>query len=412
MRLLVILFPLAQIACLGCAGGDLPKEVQRRDSAGVQIITTTAPLPESEDMWEVSTGPVLAISTPINDADYVLHWLRGAVRLSDGGIVALSDGSKQLLFFDGLGEFQMAVGGSGSGPGEFISPFQLSKDSSDTLVVWDRGNGRVSWFSPQGSYMRSSVPARDYVLDQIPDGFRIGGITKYVPGGLMLRGVISGPRSPEDMPLGRTWRESVGFLVTPEEGGEGAFLGPIPGRERFFIEPSLGAPAFFGGDAKVAVGVHPIRIYIGDSKVIDIRVHSFGGDLIRIIRDGVQPDPVRSEDIEWERWYLNTSWLPTRGAGRAERLAEAMPIPDRKPAFEDLIVDADGYLWMKEYSAHNPNPVRYRIYSPEGVRAGVARLPGSLKVFDIGRDYILGIGYDLDGVETILMYDLRRADID
>jgi hypothetical protein len=85
-----------------------------------------------------------------------------------------------------------------------------------------------------------------------------------------------------------------------------------------------------------------------------------------------------------------------------------MPIPEARPAFEALLVDSEGCLWVKEYSGSSPDPVRYRVYSPDGRRLGALQLPGRLLVFDIGQDYLLGKYTDLNDVETVQLFELTR----
>jgi len=410
MRLMFTLFAVGLAACTESSLRESGLEFEILDSAGVRIVRTLLPLEESETGWSVSPRPDLIISTPPVEGEYVLHWMRSALRLADGRIVAISEGTKQLLYFDSAGTFLKAVGRAGDGPGEFRGPIQLGRLPGDTLVVWDRVNGRVSRFSGNGEFLGSVVPTEEGFGTLLPTGFRWGGLALHVPTGLMAWGAISGPSNPQEMPTGRLVRESMGVVISPDEGGSGVFLGPIPGTERFFLEPHLGGPAFFGGEAVVAYQLSPTRIILGDNKIIDVKFYTPEGDLVLVIRDAVLPDPVTDEDVAWETRYISTDWIPTRVTGRADVLAKAMPLPERKPAFDALIVDSEGYLWMKEYTAHNPNPIRYRIYSPEGIRVGSVRLPGHLRVSDIGKDYVLGIGYDLDHVETLQMFHLKRPD--
>jgi hypothetical protein len=122
-------------------------------------------------------------------------------------------------------------------------------------------------------------------------------------------------------------------------------------------------------------------------------------------------DPITPADMQAERREL-LDWAAMSGRiPELTRLADAMPIPERKPAFENLIVDSDGFLWAKEYSSYTAAPVRYRIFGPDGRRVGVAWIPGRVRVFDIGADYVLGVLGDTEYVETIVMYELVRPEV-
>jgi hypothetical protein len=170
------------------------------------------------------------------------------------------------------------------------------------------------------------------------------------------------------------------------------------------MSEAFGATAYFSNDSYFASGEAPFRLYLGYSKDVDIHVFDASGRRIQIIRDATPPDPIEASDIEWERRML----LERRGGEEWKKLADEMPTPDRKPAFEGLIVDSFGNLWVKEYSSYRPETVRYRVYDSDGQRLGTVRLPGRLRVLDIGMDYILGVHYDLDYVETVLVFRLVR----
>jgi sugar lactone lactonase YvrE len=48
------------------------------------------------------------------------------------------------------GRFRVAIGGKGSGPGEFSTPHSLALDRSGNLYVADVGNNRIQKFAPEG----------------------------------------------------------------------------------------------------------------------------------------------------------------------------------------------------------------------------------------------------------------------
>jgi hypothetical protein len=353
--------------------------------------------------WAVSDRPTLVIATDPVDQEHVVHWIRGAVRLSDGRIAAISESSKDLRFYDSAGALTQVVGREGDGPGEFRSPFHLDCLLGDTLVVSERGGTRRSWFSPTGEFIRVVTPDREPALAVIPPDFSLGG-DRLVPPTFALWEVRQ-----RDQPVtGRRWRKPRGYLLARVDGQDPKILGWFKGWERFAAEEGTTRQAFFARNTWVASSVDPPRIIIGDSESFDLRVFDLSGELVQIIRDAIPQRPIEDTDIEWERWEVLSFAESFGGLPGFTRFADAMPIPDQKPAFEALIVDSEGHLWVKEYSSYRPNPVQYRIYSPQGIRVGTVMLPGRLRVFEIGFDYVLGLHADLDHVETIQIYSLRR----
>ena len=97
-------------------------------------------------------------------------------------------------------------------------------------------------------------------------------------------------------------------------------------------------------------------------------------------------------------------------------------LPDSFPHFSNLLVDDEGYLWVREYLP----PVvidegeipRWFVFSPEGRLLGQVPNPkglhpsfspvGTPVTPRIGADYILGFVRDELGVESVVLYPLRR----
>lgn len=105
--------------------------------------------------WDLSQDPLLEIGVREGEEPYQLHRAQGAVRLDDGRIVVLNGGSRELRFFGPDGRFLLAVGREGEGPGEFRNPTWMRKSGTDSLLVWDQGLERVSFFSESGEFLGS-----------------------------------------------------------------------------------------------------------------------------------------------------------------------------------------------------------------------------------------------------------------
>ncbi|MFG1691361.1 hypothetical protein ACGF5M_04325 [Gemmatimonadota bacterium] len=404
MRYLITATLLLVLGCSGQPDASGPP-FETWDSAGVQIVRSNRPIQEDGNGWAVSDRPTLVIATHPVEPAQVIHWIRGVVRLSDGRIATISESSRNLLFFNVVGELTQVVGRDGGGPGEFRSPFQLSRLPGDTLVVTEKSDRR-SWFSPTGEFMRVVTPDRDQSIAIIPVEYRVG-FGQFVAPSFGLWEANERDRSDRQV-IGRRWRTPRSYLLARDDGTEPKILGWFEGWERFNLGEGVARWAFFGRNTWATSGGDPPRIYIGDSQSFDLKVFDLSGRLVQIIRDAVPQTPIEDGDVEWERWEV-LDWA--EGMGRLEqwiRYADAMPIPDQKPAFEYLIVDSEGHLWVKEYCSYKPDPIQYRIYSPDGIRVGTVKLPGHVRVFDIGPDYVLGVGHDRNYVETIQMFNLRR----
>src|SRR5690606_3765570 len=69
----------------------------------------------------------------------------------DGEIYVLDSHSDEVIVLGPDGDLRSRFGGTGSGPGEFMDPVSLSA-TPNGLLVYDRGNGRISRFDSSGRY--------------------------------------------------------------------------------------------------------------------------------------------------------------------------------------------------------------------------------------------------------------------
>jgi hypothetical protein len=83
-------------------------------------------------------------------------------------------------------------------------------------------------------------------------------------------------------------------------------------------------------------------------------------------------------------------------------------LPQALPYFGALIPGLEGEVWVSEYAGTRSPTTRYLVIGPSGeVRAWVHAQAG-FRIKEIGRDYVTGVHYDADGVETVRIYGLTR----
>jgi hypothetical protein len=86
----------------------------------------------------------------------------------------------------------------------------------------------------------------------------------------------------------------------------------------------------------------------------------------------------------------------------------SVPYPETLPAFEALLVDRDGNLWVAEATAMFDEPRHWSVFDRDGVWLGNVTTPARLHVREIGADYVLGNGSDDLEVERVLLYALVK----
>ena len=127
------------------------------------------------------------------------------------------------------------------------------------------------------------------------------------------------------------------------------------GEQIWFPEPELGVPMpdlpTFLHDSHVAAGGSPLRIYTSDGDWNEIHQYSLDGDLVRVIRRTTDPVPVtRSAHRAWQeglgRFF---SPLGDADAPDADEVFRRVPRPEKFPSVAALLVDLEGYLWVREW---------------------------------------------------------------
>ncbi|HSG82474.1 MAG TPA: hypothetical protein VLC48_09495, partial [Gemmatimonadota bacterium] len=89
---------------------------------------------------------------------------------------------------------------------------------------------------------------------------------------------------------------------------------------------------------------------------------------------------------------------------------EDLPLPEHLPVYQGLFVDDLGYLWVEQYRLPWEDPPQWEIFDPEGRWLGRVTTPRRFRLFQIGRDFILGRHRDEIGVERVRLYSLLKPE--
>jgi hypothetical protein len=87
---------------------------------------------------------------------------------------------------------------------------------------------------------------------------------------------------------------------------------------------------------------------------------------------------------------------------------EGLPLPEFFPPHGGIMADHLGFLWVEEFQRPGFENRAWNIFDPEGELVGRVTLPARFQAFEIGADYILGVGRDEMNVEFIRMYPVTR----
>ena len=421
---------LTAIAAAGCdraalGAGEFADDPRFtiRDSAGVEIVENHAPQHPAGSFWTIDPEPefVLGGSEDLrglaDDSAQLIWSVVGLARLPDGRVAVLSSENQKLLIFEPSGELSRTIGRAGEGPGEFTRPEKLQFLPPDTLVVWDYHMTSIDYFDTAGTLVkeRSVDYARMREHDIWGEGMRFplrdgsfvstrtGQETETEP-----PWSDCSPRRGWGIPVSRTG-EPVG---EPREYEDRA-------RELVRIDTAYGAHSF--ACAKViAAGGDPPSVYVSRGDRNEIHQFSPDGVLLRIIRRTTDPLTVTAKARRTREDNIIKAY-EERGWSYPEARLEEVRSVEVFPPFEGFTVDAEGYLWVSEYSDSETWLLdQWSIFGPDGRWLGVLAVPGDqyMALFCgritcwIDRDFLLVLVRDQFGVERVEAYRIRRAGSD
>lgn len=420
-----LVIPVTVFGCDPAPFGDTAENptVSIRDSAGIEIVENHAPEHPAESFWTIDPEPEFVLggsehlSGLADDSAQLIWSVVGLARLPDGRVAVLSSANQQLMLFEPSGELSRIIGGPGEGPGEFTHPLALQYLPPDTLVVWDYFLSSIDYFDTDGNLLKERSPdlARMAVHGAGAESLRLP-----LPDGSFLAGVPD--LTVDESPGGCSHLAAHGMSIALRGSPLRAEGVTIHGDELLRIGDAYTAHSF--GCARpywthLAAGGDPPLVYVSNTHM-EIEQRSLDGTLLRIIRRTTEPPPVT--DKAWKAELVHRAGnREMRGWPRRTEDDEPIPRREKYPAVESIVVDTEGYLWVREWSVSESGiPDQWSVFSPEGRWLGVLAFPPDPAAPDldlcgritsncrVGKDYFLVVRRDELGRERVEGYRIWR----
>ncbi len=396
---------LTLILAAACTDAGARQTAVVTDSAGVSIVESREAAWEPGEEWRLDSVPAVRIGGAEEaDPAYDLLQVSDAVRLSDGAIALINNGTSEVRYYDATGGHLRTVGRNGDGPGEFRAMETLDRSAGDTLHVYDYMLRRFTSLAPDGTLLGSRglraalEGAFLRPLARLADG-------SWVATAQLFRGEgETGVR-----------RDSLTLLrLAPGVDSIADSIGRFPATEMYISRGGEGATRFvtfslvpFGLSTRVVAGGG--RIFVGNPERYLIQVYRSDGALERSIRRPVEREPVAESDVARLREHELAETDPRFREQVESKWANA-PVAALKPAFAHLTVDSEGALWVEGPRVLDTDAGHADVFDPQGRLLGRVPLPASFRITDIGPDYVLGVARDADtGLEQVRLYRLNRG---
>jgi 6-bladed beta-propeller len=401
----------ATVIAVACTGGDtVMPGAQVADSAGVPILT-----------WDVAASPA-PVHRVVGELDLQIGAVDGSPETSfsriadlavagDGSIIVSDAMAPGLRIFDTLGSYRRTLGQTGGGPGEFAGAPSIAGVAGDTVFAYDASRARISTFTLDGRFLDDHVVhgilGRPTAMLRLRDGTFLARTRWIGPGGpispphdvrLELDSIVvlhlDGNAEPLDT-----------MLVLPDRNR----LRRVEDRGRGIMSmmetiTPYGTQAFLRTD-----GVRPI---VAHSEKLDVRFLDPDGGVANGVDVLGAQNPATAEEI---RARQEARLRETSGSQPIDPVARRVNLdylPDRLPAFADLLVADNGDLWIALSEFDLSGGCSWLVFSADGQLRGRVRTPPGLRVFAIGGDHIIGVRTDELDVPWLRRYPLALPGVD
>lgn len=340
--------------------------------------------------WELSSVPALEIHPSSNDGQTPWGSVATLTRLQSGQVVVGDGMKREILFYDPSGQYERTVGRSGEGPGEFRLVGTTLQCNGDSVFVWDPAKRRVTVFDSRTSSMRDfgDEAIRMEVAGSPP--LHLSKVTCNA-GGLFA----TTSQRTDQLPRNEGPTEMDVRVDIIREGKAGTTLGWFSGDELYFADGTL-FPRPLGRRNIVAIGSD--RVFVGTTDKHDVAVFSMQGERVGTIRGDQERVRMSNDAID--------AYAESRGGSSS--FWTDLEYPDFLPAYSSLLVDPENNLWVEEFPDPFQTHAVWRVYDVDGNLHTTLVMPEGFELFEVGRDYALGVRKDQFDVESVLVYHLVK----
>ena len=393
----------------GCTiADDSAESLDTSDVAGFAIVNNGDAAWASDEAWTVSVERRLSLGALDGPEQYQLFNVRNAALQSDGDIVLIDGGTREVRLFDRDGAYVKTLGGRGSGPGEFQEPNQVLITADDSVLVWDDALARITRFDSAGEFVAVQSVDRGKIAKAI-DPPLFPWYATLLPHGLLVVELIEKEGKGQ---LPGVFRAQGGALLVSEDISRIDTLMFFDAVEREAVDAPWGGR--FGVEPPVAkntlLAAQPTspRVCFGDQAAPEIRC--FGPDNTRhVVRWQAEAAPIEDHEIAvWRDTSVQVFGGKVSEAAVQDMLAQ-VPVPPVRPYFSRLVLDVLGNLWVEQRPVNwaEPDEIDYLVFDPEGILLGEVILP-PIDVLEIGEDYVLGVYRDHMEVEYVRVHALVK----
>ena len=375
-------------ACSGTGEAGASAEVARRDSAGVEVVENFGTVGR-ESGWTISPEPVFRVGWRDDDPQF---GTLGAGSIAPDGSVVVGDlMASEVHLIEPRGRAVRRLGGAGEGPGEFGQVFRILRLPADSFLVVHGTDSRLSIFEGVHFLEERRPP--------VMTGQQSAPAMRTAEGGFILTPSVI-PYSREADAEGWSW-SPVFFSENLENADT---LAMLPALE--ILAPGDDNPVRHRGlVVATPAGIVSLRTSRPEATWIDL-----AGRTTRIARWDAAVDEV--DDDDWADIVHVVGAAPAAPSGdQREQMLDRWrdDFGGTRPLFGDAKVDPFGNIWLGLDGVFATESGRYHVLGAGGVWIGSVQLPAPGRLLDVTESHVLLVERNDLEMESVALYELRRA---
>jgi hypothetical protein len=338
--------------------------------------------------------------------------VRHAASLSDGRVLVVDAGARQVLVYSPEGTRLAVHGGAGEGPGEFRAIESAWTAAGDTVILYDSRSRRLTWISLADGALRDRAVA----------GGGAGDVRILGPesdGSVLLEVMESHPDlTRADYSYSR---DTLAVVAVPQTGEPITILRIAGSETLFWLAASDGQPSYVVtielpfATHVVAAAIEP-GLFVAHGLRRQIEIHDMTGTLrsiSRITPDRVRPltpgDRDRFVQLQVDRARESGQVDPTARERIARDQVDMVPSDHVVPPFDRILTDGTG-VWIRDYVLpwEAERPQTWTVFDSEGRALARATTPAGMLVTHISADRITGIVRGDFDEQYVVTYGLLR----
>ena len=390
-----------------------PSQAQDTDSAGVSVVTNP---PSDAAYAAIVREPVLSIGAVEGPDEEVFGRVASVARGGTGNFIVADGQAGEIRVFGADGDHLRTLGTVGDGPGEFQTLAGAWPTAEGVIVAADRRLRRITLFGPEGEL--TSTATLNWPDEPLIDPIGLAGE------GAVLSLVESLNFRPP---------ESAGSMQDALE----SLSDPLGAKPRYLVRHDLAGALIDtvatlpgvvtqtsaqGSGTQVMIQIMRVpfspsptasaspqgRVAVTDGRSYEYSVHGPAGSHERIVRLAEEP-PVRTDE-HLETWVRgSTGGRESMDDAQVEAAMgryEGMPMPERLPAWNSLLIADGGEIWARRFAVRGVEAHRWDVFDADGNFLGQVVVPARFRIQHIGDGKLTVISADDLGVERVEVYEL------